>query len=126
MDFIFEDKQGELIFKDRENEKEIVFLYRDPSAEERIKYGSALGSIFRGKEINDISIESVSKIQFEFGSSILMGFRASGVPINISSDPGSELFKENWKNLITNRAPELVILLAQQVFEIGGYSTQKN
>jgi hypothetical protein len=126
MDFIFEEKPRELIFVDLKNQREIIFLYREPFADERIKYGSALGSLFRDKEINEVLIEDISKIQFEFGSSILVGLNVRGVPINISSDPGSELFKENWKDLITNRAPDLVILLAMKVFETGGYSSQKN
>jgi hypothetical protein len=126
MDFIFDEKPKELIFRDDKNEREIAFLYRDPSAEQRIKYGSAIGSLFRGKEINDIEIEDISKIQFDFGMMILTGFRTSGVPVNISSEPGSELFRGNWKELISNRMPDLIILLAVKVFETGGFVPEKN
>jgi hypothetical protein len=126
MDFIFNDKPKELIFKDEKNEREIVFLYEDPTADDRIKYGSEIAILFRGKEIADVQVEDITRVQFKFGSKILAGFRVQKISVNLSSDPEDPEYNPDWKKLIINRAPDLVILLAQTVFERDRFTPEKN
>ena len=127
MDFVFNGHVKELIFNDQENQRQVVFLYREPTAEERIRYGARIASLFRGKAAGDEApIEEISRIQFEAGFEILSGFRASGVPINISSDPDAKEYNPDWKSLVSNRATDLVIQLGRHVFETGGYAPQRD
>jgi hypothetical protein len=46
--------------------------------------------------------------------------------VNISSDPEDPGYNPEWKKLITNRAPDLIILLAQTVFERDRFTPEKN
>jgi hypothetical protein len=126
MDFIFGDAPKELVFKNKDGDQEIIFLYDEPSAEDKIKYSSAMASAFRDKEIGQVSIEEITKIQFEWGLKCLADFRTKGVPINISCMVGDSNYHKNWKTLIGNRAPELVIALCQHIFESGGFVPEKN
>lgn len=126
MDFIFDEGPKKLVLTDVKNEREIVLIYRDPGVDERIKYGTAMGSLFRGKEIDEIQLEEVLKIQLRFGSEILTGIEVKGIPINISADPQSPNYHPDWKKLITDRSPDLAITLAQEVFEAERFSPSKN
>jgi hypothetical protein len=127
MDFVFSNEPKELIFNDRENKRQVVFQYREPTAEERIKYNAKIATLFRNRTPGDESpIEEISKIQFETGFEILTGFKASGIPINISSDPAAPDYNSDWKKLISGRATDLVIQLGRHVFESGGYVPEKN
>jgi hypothetical protein len=127
MDFIFNSEPLELVFNSPTNDRRIIFHYREPAADERIRYGSAIYSVCRNKNIEEIPIEDIERVQFQFGFLILEGFRMSGISVNISSDPGSPQFDADWKNKIANRAPGLVILLARSVFGTeGGFAPEKN
>jgi hypothetical protein len=126
MDFIFSDAPKELIFKNPEKGQEIVLLYNEPSAETRIQYGGDIATIYRDKEIKDVRIEDIVKVQLEYGLKCLSGFRVIGVPINISCDPQSPEYREDWKEMIKDRAPELIIKLCQNVFDTGGFVPEKN
>ncbi len=126
MDFIFESGLKEFLFKNKDEDQEIIFLYDEPSAEDKIKYSSAMASAFRDKEIDQVSIEEITKIQFEWGLKCLTGFWTKRVPINISCKIGDENYRQDWKTLIGNRAPELVIALCQHIFESGGFVPEKN
>ncbi len=127
MDFVFSDQPKELIFNDRENQRKVVFQYREPTAEERIKYSAKVASLFRNKLPNEeFRFDDLSRIQFEFGVEILQGFRAEGIPINISSDPNASDYHPDWKKLVSNRAADLVIALGRHVFESGGFAAEKN
>ena len=127
MDFIFSDEPKELIFNDRENKRQVVFQYREPTAEERIKYNAKIAALFRNKiPGEELPIEEISRIQFETGFEILIGFRVSGIPINISYDPIAPDYNPEWKKLIGGRATDLVVMLGRHVFESGGYAPEKN
>jgi hypothetical protein len=127
MDFIFSDQPKELIFNDRENQRQVIFRYREPTAEERIRYHARILALFRNRTKNDpIPSEEISRIQFEYGAEILTGFRASGIPINISPDPDAPDYHPEWKKLVSNRATDLVVALGRNVFESGGYAPEKN
>lgn len=126
MDFIFNEEPKKLVLTDIENKREIILLYKDPTAEEKIKYGSAIGSIFRGKAVEEVEIEEILKVQFRFGFEILIGIEVKGIAINISADPQSPDYRPEWKKLITDRSPDLAIILAREVFEVERFNPSKN
>jgi len=126
MDLIFTDQPNELTFNDRENQRQVVFLYREPTAEERIKYSARIAVLFRNRDPGYDPIEDISKIQFEAGLEVLSGFRASGIPINISSNPDAKEYNPGWKKLLSGRVTDLIVQLGRHAFESGGYSPQRD
>jgi hypothetical protein len=127
MDFVFNGASKKLVFKNEGSDQRIVFFYSEPTADDRISYGSAIAAIFRDKELKEVSLADISKIQFQSGLNLLAGFETENIPNNISSNPESGEYREDWKVLIGNRAPDLVIGLCQHVFgEIGGFVPEKN
>ena len=126
MDLIFSNGTKELVFKEKDGMGRIVFIYEDPKADERIKFAAAMGNIYRGKDVDQVSFEEITKLQFDFGKKILSSFRVEGIPSDISSDPESPQFRSDWKDLLSDRAFDLVIALCQNVFGMGGYLPEKN
>ncbi len=125
MKLIFSEGPKELAFIN-EQQQEIIFIYQEPTVDQKIQYGSAASILFRGKQPEDVSIEDLSKLQFQFGLEILTGFRLTGIETNISSDPESPAFHPDWKNLISQRMPDLVMILARHAFGMEGFSPEKN
>jgi hypothetical protein len=126
MDLIFNDGLREISFNQKNGQGIITLIYREPEAKERIQYASSIASLYRDKTPSEVQIEDLQYIQFDHGMKILEGFRAENIPINISSDPQSPQFREDWKELVGKRMTDLIISLAQSAFELGGYEPSKN
>lgn len=125
MNFIFNDAPKELQFQG-ENGEIIVFVYQEPNAQDHIERGAKIAAFYRGKSIDEVDVKAVMAVQFEYGLKFLKSFRVFGMPINISCDPADSNYREDWKKLIGDRAPDLIISLCQHIFESGGFVPEKN
>jgi len=110
------DKPCEVTFYDRISDSEITLLYRLPTTEARVKYNSSLITR-RGNKFTS----SVGSARMKFGADILIGFKEGAFANEkgelISSDPASERYDQNWKELVKKYAPDVIESLAIVVFE---------
>ena len=79
----------------------------------------------KGKKI----INKAHATRLEFGAEIITGFKPGTLGINgvaishVASDPG---YREDWKDLLVQNAPDIVAAVAQQVFEGTGAARNAN
>lgn len=79
----------------------------------------------KGKKI----INRAHATRLEFGSEIITGFKPGTLGINgvaispVASDAG---YREDWKDLLVQNAPDIVAAVAQQVFEGTGAARNTN
>lgn len=101
----------------------VEITYRMPSTRERIAYQRACVLRLEGKGPE----YDPSMAREAFGIAIITGFRegdfvADGV--NISTDPAAKNYREDWKDLLLQQAPDIVAAVGLTVFEgvvvIGG------
>jgi hypothetical protein len=97
------------------DEHEIYF--RNPTTTERMKYRAGMWERQDDKVVNKTASQ-----RMVFGAAIIVGFKkgslgADGKPI--ASDPADPDYREDWKDLLCAAAPDVVDLVAQQVFEGG-------
>ena len=99
--------------------EEVGLRYREPTTQEMHHYQAE--SVQRVR--NKIQFRH-SEAQMKFGNAILEGIRDGdfGVPgpdgklVPISSDPASPQYRKDWKDLLNQYAPAVVIALGQYVF----------
>ena len=111
---------SELTIHDHLSDTEIVLSYRMPTTQEREGYANA--SVRRTRK--GMKFEVV-KARQEFGLKILTGIRegdfeaekADGTFNLLASDPSSPNYREDWKTLVAELAPDLVQALAGHVFD---------
>ena len=104
-----------LTIKDSISGTDIELYYRLPSTPERVAYQSKM---FRAKG-GKMKMQ-VLEARLEFGLRILTGFREGDFGFKkkpIASEPQSENYKENWKELIQATAADVVNVFAFVVFE---------
>ena len=113
------DQKNELKIYDNRSGEEIVFFYRDPSTQEFVSYQNKLFKRKGTKLVN-----ATADTRLEFGKKILLGFKdgcfakvVDGQEKLYSSDPQSPEYDPEWKDFLGNYAADLVMLLAQQIFE---------
>lgn len=113
------NQHNEMVITDQLSGSEITLYYRMPNNQERIKYQTSLVNV-KGFRIRVNSFE----VRLKFGLAILVGFRDGDFEIErhgkweaISSDPESPLYFTDWKKFIEDTAADLVIPLAEAVFE---------
>ncbi len=97
------------------DEHEIYF--RTPTTTERMQYRAGMWERKEGKIINRAAGQ-----RMQYGAAIITGFKkgslgADGQPI--ASDPADPDYREDWLDLLTAAAPDVIDLVAQQVFETG-------
>jgi hypothetical protein len=93
----------------------LVLGFRLPSTEERIAYRAAQ-YVREGEEIRTRLYET----RIEHGQAILTEFESGCLAVDgkpVSSDPRSEAYCEDWKDLLVQVAPQAVEALAVRVFE---------
>src|SRR3990170_758002 len=85
---------------------------------------------FRRRDRKNISPEDIARnlaeIRVEFGLKVLTGFKDGDFGVDgkpISSDPESNNFYPEWKNLLREKAPRILSALAVGVFEGGRVQT---
>lgn len=113
------DELNELKIYDSLSGCEIVLYYRTPTTQETVRYNNELVTRKRNKLVTRFG-----ETRQKYGAAILEGFRegdfekkADGEYVPIASDPESEHFDPNWKELVQSKAPDLVGLLGRCVFE---------
>lgn len=95
----------------------VGLYYRIPTTSELQKYKSSVIKIKDGKvkyQLDDV------KVKMAFGALVCNGIREGdfgrrGVPI--SSDPESKHYDAQWKQILRNKFPQLVVTLASMVFD---------
>lgn len=113
------DSPNMLRVYDNLSDSEIVLFYRLPTTQERVAYSNAC--IFRkGNKI----INKTPEARQKYGLAILTGIREgdfeverNGKWVPLSSDPKSDYFDPDWKAYLQKHAPDLIELLAAQVFD---------
>jgi len=107
--------KNELVVHDAISGTDIVLYYRLPTTSERIAYQRALIRK-TGKKV----VLRAGEARQEFGLKILTGIREGDFGYDgktISSDPKSERYRDDWKQLVGETAGDLVEVLALTVFE---------
>lgn len=100
----------------------IGLFYRFPSTEERQDYFNNLQ--YRDDDSSEL-VDQALTTRVEFGLKILTGFTEEsfedaledGSIVPVSSDPASEHYRADWKNIVEQTAADIVSVLAMQVFE---------
>lgn len=97
------------------DEHEIYF--RNPTTTERMQYRAGMWERQDDKIVNKTATQ-----RMKYGAAIITGFKkgslgADGKPI--ASDQADPDYREDWLDLLTVAAPDVIDLVAQQVFEAG-------
>jgi hypothetical protein len=102
---------------------EVELTHRLPMTSEEAEFSR---KTFRRRERKSISPEDIARnlaeIRVDFGLRIVTGFKEGDFGMDgkpISSDPQSEIFYPEWKNLLREKAPRILAALAVAVFEGG-------
>lgn len=111
---------NELSLYDHISGSDIVLTYRMPTTQEREGYANA--SVKRTRK--GMKFQVVQARQ-EFGLKILAGIREGDFEVEdgkggwtpLSSDPESPNYREDWKAVVGELAPDLVQALAGHVFD---------
>lgn len=94
------------------------FIYRAPTAMEHQAYAAASLGLRAGKAV--ISRKNIAETRVKFGLKILTGIKDNQFGIGgkpISSDPASPNYREDWKQLLEQFAPDLISLFAVDIFD---------
>lgn len=97
----------------------IDFYYRMPTTSERTKYGNELVRR-EGKKL----VYRHDETRRKYGLAILVGIGEGsfevckdGAWVPLGSDPNKPNYSPDWKEIVAKDAPDLVELMAAQVFE---------
>ncbi|MCK5235697.1 MAG: hypothetical protein KAR06_01830 [Deltaproteobacteria bacterium] len=100
---------------DARSASKITLYYRNPTTEEHVKYRTGQMTK-KGNRIINTSFQQKVKS----GLAILTGFKEGGFGHGgklIASDSASENFREDWKKLIKDMAPDIIATFAYAIFE---------
>src|SRR3972149_202529 len=107
--------------------REFELYHRTPTTQEEVEFQRRT---FRRRDRRNISPEdtarNLAEIRVEFGLKIVTGFKDGDFGVDgkpISSDPESNNFYPEWKNLLRDKAPRILSALAVGVFEGGRVQT---
>ena len=109
------NKTAGVTFSDSITGGQIKFFYRIPSASEIQEYDS-----MRIRREKNQSFDNTSTARIQMAMKILTGIRDGDFTAEdkpISSNPKSENYHENWKELVLDAAPDLLLLLGAFVFD---------
>ncbi len=96
--------------------------YRMPTNEERAAYQNGVFER-RGQKLKSRVFEN----RLKFGSRIISGFTKGTLGIDgklFSSDPSDPEYRQDWKDLLTRYAGDIVASVAASVFEATGASRE--
>ena len=113
------DKECFLTIKDNISGDKIRLGYRMPTPAERIAYANEQ-VVRKGKKVDMRILETRIKFGAKILTSIRTGdFRAmkDGVAVDLASDTSAPGYLPEWKELVKERASDLVELLALHVFQ---------
>lgn len=107
--------KNKMVINDARSGSEIELYYRNPTTQEEVEYQSKLFKR-QGKKM----LINAFSTRLEMGLKILTGFREGDFGIEgkpISSDPQSQNYKENWKELLKENAADIITAFSFAVFE---------
>ncbi|HAM41279.1 MAG TPA: hypothetical protein DCP69_08045 [Candidatus Omnitrophica bacterium] len=93
----------------------VVFYYRTPTTVERINFTKS-----QTKRQGNKIISRIAEARLNSGFAILTGIRTGDFAFDgavISSTPGEEGYRADWKELVYHSASDLLMILGQQIFE---------
>lgn len=106
---------SKLIAEVIEGEDKHEIHFRRPTTQERAEY--AAGAFVRqGNQI----VNNTFAMRVKLGSSLLLGFTKGTLGADgklISSDHGDPDYRDDWRDILVNGAPEIVAAVAQAAFE---------
>ena len=97
----------------------VGFYYRTPTTKERIKYNSE-----QVRALHTNNYDALFEIQLEWGDKII-----TGIPPNsfcyggkeISSDPESDNYDQNWLRLLKEAASDLIAVMIDKIMNKTSY-----
>lgn len=104
-----------LIINDGRSGSTLELYYRNPTTEEEAGYQVKMVKR-QGKKV----ILNLHPTRIEYGLKVLTGFREGDFGLDgkvISSDPSSENYREDWKELFKQGASDIIAILGRTVFE---------
>ena len=107
---------NELTIRDAKTGGECTLFYRDIKTSDLVEYRSISYKKQTGGKVK----VNITKAQLHMALKIITGFKEGYFSLKgkaISSDPKSPEYYEEWKPLLKRKAPELLVVLALQVFE---------
>jgi hypothetical protein len=106
--------KNEIRIKDSVSGETIVLYYRQPTAEEHVKYHSDVTKFTDGK------VEIDQKARIDHAANILTGFRDGDIVLDgnpVSCAEGQRGYRDVWRELIKDTAADWLMILAGLVFE---------
>lgn len=106
---------NQLTIRDALSGDEVVLFYRTPATTDRVGYQKSLVV----REGNQVQMR-IHEAKLEYGSAILTGIRRGDFLVDgvlLSSTPGEEGYRDDWKALVEATAGDLLLILGHQVFE---------
>ena len=117
--FALNSNKNSLKLFHRLSNSELEIYYRNPTTEERVDY-----RMEKIQRINDEIKFNIPETRVKFGEKIITGFREGdfgfyeeGNVKEISSDPSSENYREDWKTILKENASDVLETLAGAVFD---------
>ena len=107
---------NELTIRDAKTGGECTLFYRDIETEDLVEYRSISYKKQGGGKVKI----NITKAQLHMALKIITGFKKGYFSLKgnaISSDIKDPEYYKEWKSLLKRKAPELLVVLALQVFE---------
>lgn len=107
---------NELTIRDAKTGGECTLFYRDIETSDLVEYRSISYKKQTGGKVK----VNITKAQLHMALKIITGFKEGYFSLKgkaISSDPNRPGYYKEWKSLLKRKAPELLVVLALQVFE---------
>ena len=108
-----------LLLEDIASNTSILLSYRLPTTDERVQYSAGLW-----KKIGNEVTSCHAEVRAKFGLQILTGIRDGDFGtvhdsevVPLSGNPGSEHYDQNWKDIISLQAEDVLIMLGKFAFE---------
>jgi hypothetical protein len=104
-----------LTITDRMSGSQVILYYRTPTTTERINFTKSQTKR-KGNKIQS----RIAEARLSAGFTIITGFRKGDFAFDgvaISSKPGEEGYRSDWKNLLYTTASDLLMVLGEQIFE---------
>jgi len=117
--YVLNSNKNVIIFKHKPSNTDIELYYRNPTTTDRVGYKNER-IIREGDQIQF----NVPQTRIKYAEKIITGIREGdfgheidGVVKPLSCVPGSENYKENWKEIIKENAPDILEAVAAFVFD---------
>lgn len=106
---------NEFRFLDPRSNEEVIFFYRSPTTEDRVRHQAS-----RYGRIGSKMVIRTRTACVESAAAILTGIRDGDFVVGdepLSSTPGGPGYREDWRDLIRDMAGDLLLLMGHDLFE---------